>query len=117
MEPVVVLCECGRGVTVTAGDAGASVPCECGRTIEIPPLELFRELEREEAQTRPPDEGPDPDSPSAGGSLLVGVGGLVCLLGLGLLIGNITGLFPTFPFAGAIVLTIGSVIAGIGSRC
>jgi hypothetical protein len=33
-------------------------------------------------------------------------------LGVGLLIGNVTGVFPTFPFAGFIVMTIGGVIAG-----
>jgi hypothetical protein len=42
----------------------------------------------------------------------VGFGTLILLLGVGLLIGNITGLFPTFPFAGFIVMTVGGVIAG-----
>jgi hypothetical protein len=98
MEPLVVLCECGRGVTATAGDAGASFPCECGRTIEVPPLELFRDLAEEE---RTNEELRTPPPPSIAALLLTGCGGLVALLGLGLLIGNITGLFPTFLFAGA----------------
>lgn len=33
-----VRCECGKAHPVSATDAGASLPCGCGRTVEVPPL-------------------------------------------------------------------------------
>jgi hypothetical protein len=45
---------------------------------------------------------------------LVIIGGAVVALGIVLLLGNITGVFPTFPFAGFITLMIGSSILGAG---
>jgi hypothetical protein len=122
MEPLIFHCQCGRGVRVTSGDAGASFPCPCGRTIEIPSLDVLRQLsesgaENEAAHARfPGGTRPAPAGPSVGASQLVGCGGLVCLLGFGLFVGNLTGLFPTVPFAGFIVMALGGVIAGAGSR-
>lgn len=42
------------------------------------------------------------------------LGGLLLAGGLGLVIGNRTGAFPTFPFAGFIVMTIGGAIFAAG---
>ncbi|HJZ93133.1 MAG TPA: hypothetical protein VKE40_19810 [Gemmataceae bacterium] len=44
-----IACECGRGVLVTAGQAGSTLSCGCGRTIMVPSL---REL-KERALARP----------------------------------------------------------------
>lgn len=43
------------------------------------------------------------------------LGLVVVLVGVGLLIGNVTGLAATFPFAGFIVMTIGGAIMGAKS--
>jgi hypothetical protein len=43
------------------------------------------------------------------------VGGIVVVLGAGLFLGNITGFFPTIPFAGGLVLTAGGVLVWAGS--
>lgn len=40
------------------------------------------------------------------------LGGLIFVVGVGLFIGNVTGLFRTFPFAGFIVMGIGGAIVG-----
>jgi len=37
-----VRCECGKAHAVTAADAGASLGCACGRTVEVPPLHQLR---------------------------------------------------------------------------
>jgi uncharacterized membrane protein YkgB len=42
------------------------------------------------------------------------IGILVILVGIVLLIGNLTGLFPTFPYAGFIVMFVGGLIAKSG---
>jgi hypothetical protein len=44
------------------------------------------------------------------------LGGLIFVVGIGLFIGNVTGIFPTFPFAGFIVMGIGGAIFGAGQR-
>ena len=57
------------------------------------------------------------------GSLVYFIGIAVWIIGLGLIIGNITRAFPTFPFAGFIVTLIGfgiqskgnSIISGVGT--
>jgi hypothetical protein len=103
-------CECGREILVTTGDAGASLACACGRTVEVPSLEEFRKLP---AVAPPADEEPPG---SLFGAVLVVGGALLCCVGLGLLLGNVTGLFPTFPFAGFIVMTVGGAIVSAGSR-
>ena len=37
-----VRCECGKARPVTAADAGASLRCGCGRSVEVPPLHQLR---------------------------------------------------------------------------
>jgi hypothetical protein len=62
-------------------------------------------------QSRLPPEAPDvPESVS--GMLLKLLGGAIFVVGLGLFFGNTTGGFPTFPFAGYIVMGIGALIWG-----
>jgi hypothetical protein len=52
---------------------------------------------------------------AGGGSLgLQFLGGLIFVVGIGLFLGNKTGLFPTFPFAGFIVMGVGGAIVGVG---
>jgi hypothetical protein len=51
-----------------------------------------------------------------GGLALQLLGGLIFVVGIGLFIGNVTGVFPTFPFAGFIVMGIGGAIVGAGQR-
>ncbi len=43
-----VHCECGKPHEVTGADAGASLRCDCGRTIEVPPLHQLRTAAGEE---------------------------------------------------------------------
>ena len=58
-----------------------------------------------------------PAGPPTGGSVVLQLfGGLVLVVGIGLFIGNITGLFPTFPFAGFIGIGIGGAILRAGQR-
>ena len=38
-----VRCECGRAHAVTGADAGATIACACGQTVEVPPLHRLRE--------------------------------------------------------------------------
>jgi hypothetical protein len=37
-----VRCECGKSLAVTGADAGVSLRCGCGRTVEVPPLHELR---------------------------------------------------------------------------
>lgn len=37
-----VHCECKKSITVSGSDAGASVRCPCGKTVEVPPLHKLR---------------------------------------------------------------------------
>lgn len=37
-----VRCECGTAHSVSGADAGATLPCECGRSVEVPPLHELR---------------------------------------------------------------------------
>jgi hypothetical protein len=48
----------------------------------------------------------------AGRVMLRILGGLVFVIGIGLYIGNRTGIFPTFPYAGFIAMGIGGLIWG-----
>src|SRR5262245_28038140 len=48
------------------------------------------------------------------GSGLTAVGAVVFFVGLGLMFGNITGLFPTFPFAGFLTTGLGSLLMSVG---
>jgi hypothetical protein len=61
-----------------------------------------------------PSQGPPTRQP-AGKAFLAGFGGLVFLLGVGLFLGNTTGLFPTLPFEGFIVMTVGGLLMGAGA--
>jgi hypothetical protein len=40
------------------------------------------------------------------------IGTLVILVGIGLFIGNVTGVFPTFSYAGFITMGVGGLIFG-----
>src|SRR4051812_30366828 len=44
-----VRCECGKALSVSGADAGASLPCFCGRMVEVPPLHRLRTLAGESA--------------------------------------------------------------------
>jgi len=44
------------------------------------------------------------------------LGSVLFIVGIGLFIGNITGLFPTFSFAGFIFMTIGGALFAMGAR-
>jgi hypothetical protein len=44
------------------------------------------------------------------------LGSVVFVLGVGLLLGNVTGIFRTVPFAGFVVTTIGGAMLGAASR-
>jgi len=43
-----VRCECGQAHAVTGADAGASLTCSCGRTVEVPPLHQLQAAAGEE---------------------------------------------------------------------
>ena len=76
---------------------------------------LVRLATPEEVASRPQPTAPTTPNPAGAGVLKV-VGGVVFVLGLGLLLGNVTGIFPTVPFAGFVVTTIGGAILGAASR-
>lgn len=44
------------------------------------------------------------------------LGTLLFLAGIGLVVGNRTGLFPTIPFAGCILTVIGGLVSAAGKR-
>ena len=50
------------------------------------------------------------------GQILVIVGGVIGVIGAGLWIGNVTGKFHTFPFAGYITMGIGGAIVAFGRK-
>ncbi len=52
----------------------------------------------------------------AGSVALMVLGGLVFLVGIGVFLGNITGLFPTLPFAGFLLMTVGGALLGAAGR-
>ena len=37
-----VRCACGKAFAVAGGDAGATLRCDCGRTVDVPPLHELR---------------------------------------------------------------------------
>jgi hypothetical protein len=51
---------------------------------------------------------------SSGTSAAAVIGTLIIIVGFILMAGNITGLFPTFPFAGFIVIFIGGLVSKAG---
>lgn len=50
------------------------------------------------------------------GMALMGVGGLIVVVGALLWIGNVSGKFPTFPYAGYITIAIGGAIFAFGKK-
>jgi hypothetical protein len=53
---------------------------------------------------------------SGGSSVRTVIGGIIIVIGVCLWIGNMTGIFPTFPFAGILTIIIGGAIAGSGQK-
>jgi len=107
-------CQCGKQILVTEGSAGASVPCECGRTIQVPSLgEFRRRFGRDASLFARPER--DPTRKRTGEAFNMGCGALVFLIGTGLYVGNATGVFPTLPCAGYIVTTVGILLFGVGA--
>lgn len=50
-----VTCCCGKRISVTAGQAGATVACACGMTTDVPSLSVLRrDAEAAGIQTTPP---------------------------------------------------------------
>jgi hypothetical protein len=47
---------------------------------------------------------------------LMGVGGLIFVIGCGLFLGNTTGKFVSFPYAGYITMGIGGAIFAFGKK-
>jgi hypothetical protein len=50
------------------------------------------------------------------GQMLIIVGGVIVVIGAGLWIGNVTGKFVSFPFAGYITMGIGGAIVAFGKK-
>jgi len=50
------------------------------------------------------------------GMALMGVGGLIMAVGALLWWGNMSGKFPTFPYAGYITIAIGGALFGFGKK-
>lgn len=46
-----VRCECGKPFAVTGADAGTSLRCACGRSVEVPPLHKLRTSDGEPSLT------------------------------------------------------------------
>jgi uncharacterized paraquat-inducible protein A len=117
---VLLSCECGNQISVSEGAAGASIQCaECRHAIKVPSLGEMRQLTNIDDSAECPSAGhqlPHQRAASVAAALLIGFGAVVFTLGVGLLIGNVTGLFPTFPFAGFVVSTVGVAILGAGCR-
>lgn len=47
---------------------------------------------------------------------LMGVGGIIFVAGVGLFLGNVTGMFISFPYAGYVTMLVGGAIAAFGWR-
>ena len=47
--PYEVHCECGKAHAVSAADAGTSLRCACGHTVDVPPLHQLRTARGREA--------------------------------------------------------------------
>jgi hypothetical protein len=37
-----VRCACGKAIAVTGADAGSTVHCKCGKSVEVPPFHQLR---------------------------------------------------------------------------
>lgn len=99
--PFEFLCACGRRLTVTAGDAGATVRCECDRAVPVPDLHALRASA---------DEVTGPPSAPLHGQL-TGVDLAVCVLlpVIGLIAGVLR-LIRGEPTAGRMLLVSGTVL-------
>jgi hypothetical protein len=105
-----IQCECGKRLAVMAGSAGASLPCGCGRSVRVPALSELRAQQGLPAYPRVDAEpAQDTSLPLGFGArvLLIAGGGLLLMGGFFLFLGNRSGAFPTFPFAGFITMAIG----------
>src|SRR5262245_54850224 len=111
-------CECGKEVTVSEGAAGVSLPCACGREVLVPDLaELRRRAASEDLPWSPyrEGEGPRQRHDTFGHKLFVAGSG-VFLLGVGLFLGKISGLFPTFSSADELTAAAGIAIMAFAAR-
>jgi hypothetical protein len=63
-----------------------------------------------------PTYGQSGRDPGVGDALRLLLGVLIFMLGIGLWIGNLSGRFPTFPFAGFVIMTAGGAIIGEACR-
>lgn len=61
------------------------------------------------------DERPHESSSGKGLGFNI-AGGCIIALGVILMLGNITGILPTFPFAGFIVTAVGALVSGLGKN-
>ena len=77
---------------------------------------IVRPATAEEVASQPPPSADAPANATGGGILLTVLGGIIFLLGVGLFLGNTSGLFPTVPFAGFVLMTIGGAMFGAGMR-
>jgi hypothetical protein len=111
---VCLTCECGKEVPVSEGAAGTSLACDCGRSIRVPSLgELRRRVAGGDMPYVPTQRSPQ--APPIVKEFLHICGGCIFLLGAALFIGNVTGLFPTVPFAGYIIMAVGGMVFGAGA--
>jgi hypothetical protein len=108
---VYLSCECGKQAPVSEGAAGTSLPCECGRTIKVPSLGELRQRVTEGDVPYFPAQAKAPPHPVSK-AMRIGCAGLVFLFGVALFIGNKTGLFPTIPYAGYLVMGFGALLIG-----
>ena len=67
-----VPCGCGRTVSATAGDAGATLRCPCGRDVAVPDLHALRQLEPVAATAPAPALGPRAELRRRGTTFAIG---------------------------------------------
>jgi hypothetical protein len=53
MTKYLLMCECGKTVTVEVGQAGEQVTCQCGANLDVPTLRKMRHLPPAEAKAAP----------------------------------------------------------------
>jgi len=107
-------CECGKFFTVTEGLAGTSLSCGCGRSIRVPGLSELRAQQGMPAYARIDAEPPYWNDHVRG--WLIAGGAALLAGGFFLVLGNRSGAFPTFPFAGGITMAIGGSLLAAGIR-
>ncbi|MFT3880028.1 MAG: hypothetical protein QM703_10265 [Gemmatales bacterium] len=110
-------CSCGRPVIFSDVSLGTSHLCVCGHTLAIPSRDELENKQRQgEVKLLTLEETRQLTSPHRPQQQMAAVvlGTLIVVVGIGLLIGNISGLFPTFPFAGYLTIGLGGLIASAG---